>query len=90
MEKFERNFIYPVLQTFSNFCCRFIDDRFLFWDRSETPLLDFITRLNSRYPTIKFGFRYPKSSMQFLDTIIYKNNENNNTANTMNRYVLVV
>ena len=53
MGKFERNFKYQSLQTFSNFYCRFIDDIDLLWNGSETQLLDFITRLNSRHPKKK-------------------------------------
>ena len=53
MGKFERNFKYQSLQTFSNFYCRFIDDIDLLWNGSETQLLDFITRLYSRHPTKK-------------------------------------
>ena len=56
MGKFERNFIYPCLQTLSNFYCLFICDLVLPWNGSETQLLDFITRLNSRQPTKKFWF----------------------------------
>ena len=36
MGKFERNFMYLCLQTFSNFYCRFISDIFLLWNGSET------------------------------------------------------
>ena len=45
MGKSERDFMYLYLQTFSNFYCRFIDDIFLLWKRSETQLLGFITKL---------------------------------------------
>ena len=56
MGKFERNFKYQSLQTFSNFYWWFIDDIDLLWNGSETQLLDFITRLNSRHPTKKIWF----------------------------------
>ena len=66
MEKFEINFMHPCLQTFSIFYCQFIDDIFLLWDGSKTRLLDFITRLNSRHPTIKFdlNIQNPASSSE--------------------------
>ena len=83
MGKFERNFIYPCLQTFANFYCQFIDDIFLLWKGSETQLVDFITRLNSRHPTIKFDFKYSQSSIEFLDTKIYKNKEKNKLLTTI-------
>ena len=56
MGKFGRNFKYQSLQTFSNFYCRFINDIDLLWNGSETQLLDFSTRLNSRHPTQKIWF----------------------------------
>ena len=82
--KFERNFIYPCLQTFSNFYCRFTDI-FLLWNGSQIQLLDFITRLNSRRPTIKLDFKYSKYSIEFLDTKIYKNKEKNKLLTTIYR-----
>ena len=85
MGKFERNFTYPCLQTFSNFYCRFIDDIFLLWNGSEIQILDFITRLNSRHHTIKFDFKYSKSSIELLDTKIYKNKEKNKLLTTIYR-----
>ena len=78
-------FMYPCLQIFSNFYCQFIDDIFLLWNGSETQLLDYITRLNSRHPTIKFDFKYSKSSIEFLDTKIYKNKEKNKLLTTIYR-----
>ena len=35
IEKFERNFIYPYHQTFSNFYGQFIDDIFLLWQENQ-------------------------------------------------------
>ena len=58
-----------------NFYCQFIDNIFLLLNGSETQLLDFLTRLNSRQPAIKFYFKYSKSSIEVLDTKIYKNRE---------------
>ena len=55
---------------FSNFYCQFINDIFLLWNGSKTQLVDFITRLNSRHPTIKFNFKYSVSGIKFFR---YKN-----------------
>ena len=63
-------------QTFSNFCCRVIDDIFLLWNESKIQLLDFITRLNCRHQTIKFDFKYLKSS-------VYKPKEKNKLVRTI-------
>ena len=85
MGKFESNFICPCLQTFSNFYCRFIDDIYLLWNGRDTQLLDFIIRLNSRHPTIKFDFKYSKASIEFLDTKMYKNEEKDKLLTTIYR-----
>ena len=76
MGKYERNFMYPCLQTLSNFYCNFINI-FLLYNGSETQLSDFVTRLNSRHSIIKFDFKYSKSSIVFLDTKLYKNKVKN-------------
>ena len=76
MGKFERNFIYPFLQTFSKFYCWFVVDIFLLWNRSKRPSLNFITKLNSRYPTIKFDFKYSKSCINFLDKNLQSKEKN--------------
>ena len=34
---------------------------------------------------MKFGFKYSKSSIQFLDTIIYENNDNKNVQRKQQR-----
>ena len=49
----------------------------------EAKLLDFITKLNSRHPTMKFDFKYSKSSIKFLDTKIYKNKERDKLLTTI-------
>ena len=44
-------------------------------------MLDIITRLHSRHPTIKFDFKI--LILKFLDTKIYKNKENNKLLTTI-------
>ena len=75
--------MYPYFQTFPNFYFRFIDDLFLIWNGNEMQLLDFITILNSRYPAINFQLEYSKSIINFLDTKIYKNSENDELLTTI-------
>ena len=48
----------------------------LLWNRSKTPSLNFITKLNSRYPTIKFDFKYSKSCINFLDKNLQSKEKN--------------
>ena len=72
--KFEKKpYIYPYINLFSNFYCRFIDDIFYIWNGTVTQLQELIKELNDRHSTIKFDFNNSKTSMQFLDTTVNKN-----------------
>lgn len=63
VRNYERNFMYPIFQTFSNFYCQCNDDIFLLWNGSKTHLLDFITRLNIKEPTnLILNIQNPASS----------------------------
>ena len=42
MEKFEKTYIYPYRNSFSNFYCRFICDIFVLWIESVIQLEEFI------------------------------------------------
>ena len=68
MGKFEKTYIYPYINQFSNFYCRFIDDIFFIWNGTVMQLQEFIKKLNNRHPTIKFDFKFSKTSIEFLDT----------------------
>ena len=52
---------------------RFLDDIFMIWDHSLAELEDFISRLNSFHPTIKFTHTVSETSVSFLDVNIAKN-----------------
>ena len=83
MEKFEKSYIYPYISQFSNFYCRFIDDIFFIWNGTVIQLQEFIKKLNNRHPTIKFDFKFSKTSIEFLDTTAYKNKEQNKLLTTV-------
>ena len=82
--KFEKLHIYPYLRNFLIFYCRFIDDMFFLWDRTESELIKFIHNLNQKHPTIKFEFDYYRTSVTLLDTKVYKN-ENRTLCATIYR-----
>ena len=46
-------------------------------DGTVMQLQEFIKKLNNRHPTIKFDFKFFKTSIKFLDTTVYKNKEQN-------------
>ena len=72
--KFEKAYTYPYINLFSNFYCRFIDDILIYiWNGTVTQLQELIKELNDRHSTIKFDFSNSKTSIQILDTTVYKN-----------------
>ena len=83
MRKFEKTYIYPYINQFSNFYCRFIDDIFFIWNGTVIQLQEFINKLNNRHPIIKFDFKFSKTSIEFLDTTVYKNKEQNKLLTTV-------
>ena len=48
----------------------------------ENELLTFFEKLNQQHPSIKFEMKYSKDKIEFLDTLIYKD-ENNNIQTTL-------
>ena len=55
---------------------RFIDDLFMIWTATEEELLKFINKINQKYKTIKFDFKYSKAKIEFLDVLVYKDINN--------------
>ena len=43
------------------------------WNGTESELIKFTDNLNQKHHTIKFEFTYSRTSITFLDTKIYKN-----------------
>ena len=46
-------------------------------DGTVMQLQEFIKKLNNRHPTIKFDLKFFKTNIEFLDTTVYKNKEQN-------------
>ena len=55
---------------------RFIDDIFMIWSHGIQVLILFIDMLNSHHPTIKFTYEYNKHEVPFLNTIVYRTENN--------------
>ena len=51
---------------------KFIDDLLMIWTGSEQELLDFMSDLNKKHPSIKFQFKYSQAKIEFLDVLVYK------------------
>ena len=77
MAYFEEKFIYPLIRnpTTLNLC--YIDDIILKWTKSENELLTFFEKLNQQHSSIKFEMKYSKDKLEFLDTLKYKDKNNN-------------
>ena len=71
MRKFEKT--HPYINLFSKFYCGFINDIFFLWNGMLIQVQVFIKKLNNCHPTIKFDFKFSKTSIEFLDTTVYKN-----------------
>ena len=54
------------------------------WNGTESELIKFMGNLNKKHPTIKFAFTYSRTSITFLDTKVYKN-ENGTLCTTIYR-----
>lgn len=63
---------YTLLQP--NFLARLIDDCFFLWNNTEEELKNFFDYLNNCHPTIKFETVYSNTSVNFLDTTTYIEN----------------
>ena len=46
-------------------------------------LQEFLKKLNIRHPTVKFDFKFSRTSIEFLDTTAYKNKEQNKLLTTV-------
>ena len=56
---------------------RFIDDILMIWNHGKQALEDFKQLANNIHPSIKFSFNSNEQEIPFLDTIIYRGQDNN-------------
>ena len=73
----QREIIYSLIRNATTLYLRYIDDIILIWTKSENELLTFFEKLNQQHPSIKFEMKYSKDKIEFLDTLIYKDKNNN-------------
>ena len=82
MANFEAKHIYPYIKEKSLLCLRYIDDTFMIWKGTKVELITFIEELNEKHKMIKFDFQISPRKIAFLDTMLYKD-ENNNIQTTL-------
>ena len=73
---FELKYIYPYIRDKTKMFLKFIDDLFMIWTGSEQKLLDFVSDLNKKHALIKFEFKYSQIKIEFLNVLIYKDQNN--------------
>ena len=74
MGKFEETYIYPEINSDCLFYVRYIDDIFFIYTGGELKLHNFLQNLNSKHTCIKFDYELSSTSVAFLDTRIYIDN----------------
>ena len=84
MANFELKYIYLYIKDKTKMFLRFLDDLFLIWTGSEQELLDFMNDLNKKHPSIKFEFKHAQRKIEFLDVLVYKD-QNNMLQTTIHR-----
>ena len=75
MSHFEENYIYNLINNKCSFYKRFIDDIFILWKGTLDDLKIIVDQLNTLHTTIKFDIKYSLTSIEFLDTRIYKSTD---------------
>ena len=76
MANFELNSIYLYIKNKTKMFLRFLDDLFMIWAGSEQELLDSMSDLNKKHPSIKFEFEHLQIKIEVLDVIVYKDQNN--------------
>ena len=74
MAYFEEKFMCPLIDAKTVLYLRFIDDIFMIWTNSEKDLVEFLNELNTKHTSIKFEFKYSRQQIEFLDTLVYIDN----------------
>ena len=74
---FEQKHLYPLIKDKSILFLPYTDDIFMVWTKSEKQLKDFISELNQKHPSIKFDYKFDCKQIEFLDTLVYIDQQNN-------------
>ena len=75
--EFEEKHIYPYIKAMSLLYLKCIDDIFIIWKGTKEQLITFINKLNKKHKAIKFEYEISSQKIPFLDTMVYKDKENN-------------
>ena len=81
---FELEYIYLYIKDETKMFFRFTDNLFMTYTGSKQYLLDVMSDLNKKCSSTKFEFKYSQRKIDFLDVIVYKD-ENNILRKTIYR-----
>ena len=76
MAGFEFKYTYPYIKDKTKMLLSFIDNLLMIWSGSEQELLDFMSDLNKKHPSIKFELNFSQTKIEFLDVLVYKDQNN--------------
>ena len=71
MSEFEEKHIYPLIKNKSVIYLRYTDNIFMVWIKSESELRQLINKINKKHQSIKFDLKFPKESIESLETLMY-------------------
>ena len=73
---FQKQYIYPFIESNTKLYLRYIDDIFILWTSTRQQFENFISELNQKHSSIKFDYEMSSIEIPFLDTIVYIDNKN--------------
>ena len=82
MVQFKANHIYPYIHGKSLLFLRYIDNIFMIWNGTTKELILFINGLSKKHKTIKFDYKISTKQIEFLDTIVYKDQQRKTQTTT--------
>ena len=77
--------IYPLIKNKSSSYQRFIGDISIVWTKSENQLKFFINEINKKHRSIKLDFEFFKEKIEFLDTLVCKEDIINRLQTTFHK-----
>ena len=72
MAQFETKHIYPYIHGKTLLFLRYIDDIFMNWNGTTEELILFMDELNKKHKIIKFDYKISTKQIEFLDTMVYR------------------
>ena len=75
MARFEEKYMYQFIKHKIDLYLRNIDGIFFIWKGTEEELKNLFNEINKKHPFIKFDQKYSKSKMEFLNILVYKDEQ---------------